>query len=103
MTSDESTLYYVAERGLYSVNLSSKKFKHIKLKGVKIGNLNSVAIDNKNRILYLTDSGPISLQFPSKIVLLSKTNGKILKYDLKTKKAEVLIHKIAFPNGIVYH
>ena len=103
MTSDESTLYYAAERGLFSVNLSTKKFKHIKLKGVEIGNLNSVAIDNENQVLYLTDSGPISFKFSSKIVLLSKTNGKIIKYDLKTKKAEILVEKIAFPNGIVYH
>ena len=87
MTSDDSTLYYAATKGLFKVNLSTKKFEQVKLEGVKVGNLNSIAIDNENQILYITDAGPIRFEFSSKIVMLSQKAGQIIKYDIRSQKA----------------
>ena len=50
MTKDESTIYYAATKGLFKLDLASKKNEQveIKIEGDKIGNLNSIAIDDAN-------------------------------------------------------
>ena len=87
MTSDDSTLYYAATKGLFKVDLSTKKFEQVKLEGVNVGNINSIAIDNENQILYITDAGPIPFDHATIIFLLSQRAGQIIKYDIRSQKA----------------
>lgn len=103
MTRDESTLYYATEfKGLAKLNLRTREHQFIKFEGIEVGNLNSVAIDDENGVVYVTDSGPIPFSFSAKIVLLSLKTGKIIKYETKTEKASILEEGIFFPNGITY-
>ena len=59
LNKDQTALYYVATKGLFKMNISTKQFEHIKLEGVNMGHLNSLVMDEENEILYLTDAGPI--------------------------------------------
>jgi hypothetical protein len=64
--------------------------------------LNNLAIDEVNQIIYISDSGPISMRFSTKEVLLGHEQGSILSYNLVTKETRLILDKIAFANGIVY-
>ena len=71
MTKDESTIYYAATKGLFRLDLATKKSERVEIDGVKIGNLNSIAIDDRSQVLYITDAGPIRFEFGGKECLLS--------------------------------
>ena len=104
MTGDDSTLYYVTHsKGLMKLDLKSRHYEFLLDEfDRKLGSLNAVAIDEANQVLYISDNGPISHDFGSKSILLGSRIGRILKFDLETRSASVLVDKLAFPNGVVY-
>ena len=104
MTSDDSTLYYLTgHKGLMKLDIQKKQYEFLLEEfDRKLVALNSVAVDEANQVLYISDCGTIPHVFAGKSVLLSNTMGRILKFDLRTRTASVLVDKVSFPNGIVY-
>ena len=72
------------------------------IEGKKFAALNGVTIDEDNQVIYMTDSGPIPINFATKEVMLGHRAGRVIKYEIKTKKGSVFLDDLAFPNGIVY-
>lgn len=105
LTSDDSTLYYLTDhKGLMRLDLLTNQYETVlDMFDHKLVALNSVAIDEANQVLYITDCGPIPHHyFAEKLILLGSRMGRVLKFDLKTRATTVLVDRICFPNGIIY-
>lgn len=105
LTDDDSTLYYVSEfGGLIKFDLLSKKPTVLlsEFEGKKLPALNGLCIDEQKQIIYMTDCTSFPLKFAGKDLLLKRKGGRILAYNLKKKKASVVLDELAYPNGIVF-
>ncbi|GFS96770.1 adipocyte plasma membrane-associated protein [Nephila pilipes] len=64
--------------------------------------LNSLTFDEKEENLYITQS---STRWNISSVIVSfiehDTSGRLLKYNIRTKKVSVILKDLAFPNGVV--
>ncbi|XP_051150733.1 protein STRICTOSIDINE SYNTHASE-LIKE 10-like [Andrographis paniculata] len=69
--------------------------------GVPFGLTNSLDIDHDNGVVYFTDS---SSRFPRRnfvsVIISGDNSGRLMKFDIRTKKTTLLLDNLKFPNGI---
>lgn len=102
-------LYVVdAYHGLFTVDVKTGKKNNILpsttiVDGHNLTFLNDLVIDEKEEVIYLTQS---STKWDIGMVLVSiiehDSSGRLLKYNLKTKKVHTVLTGLSFPNGLVY-
>lgn len=102
-------LYVVdAYHGLFTVDVKTGKKNNVLpsttlVDGQSLVFLNDLAIDEKEGVIYLTQSSTkwnIGMVFVS--LIEHESSGRLLKYDLKTNKVTVLLTNLSFPNGVVF-
>ncbi|CAL1270471.1 unnamed protein product [Larinioides sclopetarius] len=93
--------------GLFSIDINTgKKVNILSSKTIvdelPLTLLNSLTFDEKEENLYITQS---SSRWNISHVIVSivehDTSGRLLKFNLKTKKVSVVLKDLAFPNGVV--
>ncbi|GFT39149.1 adipocyte plasma membrane-associated protein [Trichonephila clavipes] len=93
--------------GLFKIDISSGKKVNILpsktiVEDLPLTFLNSLTFDEKEENLYITQS---STRWNISSVIVSiiehDTSGRLLKYNLKTKKVTVILKDLAFANGVV--
>ncbi|KAF7827900.1 protein STRICTOSIDINE SYNTHASE-LIKE 10-like [Senna tora] len=63
--------------------------------------LNALDIDHQTGVIYFTDSSTLFQRWEYQVIVLTgDKTGRLLKYDPKSKKAQVLLKGLAFPNGV---
>lgn len=69
--------------------------------GIPLRFTNGLDIDQRNGLVYFTDSSSRYQRrdYMSLILSYDKT-GRLLKYNPQTKQVTVLVHNLAFPNGV---
>lgn len=108
MEFSEAGLLYVADAyyGLYAVNVTTGETEMLlsslqNVDGKPLTFLNSVALDEKNGLVYITQS---STKFNISMVITSivdhDMSGRVLVYNMKTKKIHPYYTGLAFPNGV---
>jgi len=63
---------------------------------------NNLCLDEINQIIYFTVTGIVPMEFSNVEVLLKGKNGKIMAYHISENKVDIVVDKVAFPNGIAY-
>lgn len=106
--SEAGVLYVVdAYYGLYAVNVTTGETEMLlsaqqNVDGKPLTFLNYLALDEQNGLIYLTQS---STKFNISLVISSIVDhdmtGRVLVYNLKTKKVHSYYTGLAFPNGVV--
>jgi sugar lactone lactonase YvrE len=104
-------LYFTeANSGLYVSDLKTKTVKKlIGFSDTKFGNNKEskffddlVVVENRDEVcVYITDvSNKFSLDYWSYTYLEPDPTGRVIKYDLNSKKVSVVLDHLYFPNGI---
>ncbi|KAF7827899.1 protein STRICTOSIDINE SYNTHASE-LIKE 10-like [Senna tora] len=63
--------------------------------------LNALDIDEQTGVVYFSDSSTLFRRREYQIIILTgDRTGRLLKYDPKSKKAQVILQGFAFPNGV---
>ncbi|XP_055945476.1 adipocyte plasma membrane-associated protein-like isoform X2 [Argiope bruennichi] len=109
MTFNKEGRLFVADayHGLFSIDINTGKKVNILpsktiVEDLPLTLLNSLTFDDKEENLYITQS---SSRWNISHVIVSiiehDTSGRLLKFNMKTKKVSVLLKDLAFPNGVV--
>ncbi|XP_014287096.1 adipocyte plasma membrane-associated protein Hemomucin isoform X1 [Halyomorpha halys] len=100
-------LLYAADAyyGIYKANLSNGDVEAIVSKNVPIDGFNpmipnSIALSKKTDDFFWTDSSTTHLLKDGLYTFLGDGNGRLLKYNSVSKKNEVLLKNLHFPNGV---
>ncbi|KAJ7943250.1 Strictosidine synthase [Quillaja saponaria] len=96
---------YIADAyfGILVVGASGGKAQQIadSVDGAPFKFTNGLDINSKTGAIYFTDSSSTYQRREyASIIRTGDKSGKLLKYDPKTKKVEVLLKDLAFPNGV---
>ncbi|KAJ7943251.1 Strictosidine synthase [Quillaja saponaria] len=96
---------YIADAyfGVFVVGASGGKAQQLvaSADGIPFRFTNALDIDTKTGVVYFTDSSSVYQRRVWPLILRNgDKTGRLLKYDPKTKKAEVLLKDLAFPNGV---
>lgn len=107
--SKDGTLYVVdAYHGLFTINVKTGGKNNIlpssqEVAGHPLSFLNDLAIDEKEGVIYLTQS---TTKWSIGMVLISlvehESSGRLLKYNLKTKEVSVVLSEMSFANGVEF-
>ncbi|XP_065320383.1 adipocyte plasma membrane-associated protein-like isoform X2 [Gordionus sp. m RMFG-2023] len=102
-------LLYIVDSylGIYTVNVTStiKKIDTILdkayLNSRNIKFLNSLQLDEKNDIYFTSSSTKWNRKDFMKAILEARPDGKVYKYNPKTKELNVAVDGLIFPNGLL--
>lgn len=102
-------LYVIdAYHGLFTVDVKTGQKNNILpssqlVDGHPLTFLNDLDIDEKENVIYLTQSSTKwSIGMVVVSILEHEASGRLLKYNLKTKEVSVLLTGLAFPNGVEF-
>ncbi len=107
LTFDKAGNLYAIESytGIYKIDAKSRKGElvvdaSVEVRGRSDKLMNGVAVAKDGSIYYTSTSTRFGID-GGFMVMLTAPTGRVLKYDPKTRKSEVLMDDVAFANGIV--